>query len=112
MKNMKAMKNKYIVLLISAFSIASWNAVAQLNKTPSEEDYYKILTLPTPEGILLEVGGVATMPDGRIAVSTRRGDVWMVENPAMENGNPPKYTLYASGLHEALGAAQRTGETA
>ena len=103
MKNMKAMKNKYIVLLISAFSIASWNAVAQLNKTPSEDDYYKILTLPTPEGILLEVGGVATMPDGRIAVSTRRGDVWMVENPAMENGNPPKYTLYASGLHEALG---------
>ena len=84
-------------------SILSSGTLAQLNKTPTEDDYYKILTLPTPEGILLEVGGVATLPDGRIAVSTRRGDVWMVENPSMQNGASPKYTLYASGLHEALG---------
>jgi len=97
------MKNKYIALLIGVFSIACSNVSAQHSKTPTEDDYYKILTLPTPEGILLEVGGVATMPDGRIAVSTRRGDVWMVENPAMENGVSPTYTLFASGLHEALG---------
>ncbi len=76
---------------------------AQLSKTPKEDDYYKIITLPTPEGMLLEVGGVATMQDGRIAVSTRRGDVWMIENPSMENGTAPRYTLFASGLHEALG---------
>lgn len=76
---------------------------AQLNKTPKEEDYYKIITLPTPEGMLLEVGGVATLQDGRIAVCTRRGDVWIVENGAMENGTAPRYTLFASGLHEALG---------
>jgi len=87
--------------------MASWNAMAQLNKTPGEEDYYKILTLPTPEGILLEVGGVATLPDGRIAVSTRRGDVWIVENPSLQNGTSPKYTLFASGLHEALGLAYK-----
>lgn len=76
---------------------------AQLNKTPKEEDYYKIITLPTPEGMLLEVGGVATLQDGRIAVCTRRGNVWIVENAAMENGTAPRYTLFASGLHEALG---------
>lgn len=61
-----------------------------------------MITVPVPEGILLEVGGVATMPDGRIAVCTRRGDVWMIENPYAENGDP-KFTLFASGLHEALG---------
>ena len=100
---MTIMKINYIAILISVLSIASFNSYSQLSKTPVEDDYYKILTLPTPEGILLEVGGVATLPDGRIAVCTRRGDVWMVENPAMLNGTPPKYTLYASGLHEALG---------
>jgi len=101
------MKIKFIVFLISVFSLASGSLSAQLNKTPDEEDYYKILTLPTPEGILLEVGGVATMPDGRIAVSTRRGDVWMVENAEMQSGTTPRYSLYASGLHEALGLAYK-----
>ncbi|MDQ3392974.1 MAG: hypothetical protein M3512_02480 [Bacteroidota bacterium] len=67
-----------------------------------EGDYYKIITLPVPENILLEVGGIATMPDGNIALSTRRGDVWVVENPYMETGMP-KFRLFASGLHEALG---------
>ncbi len=97
------MKKIYIAILIGLLSTAAFKTFAQGTKTPTEDDYYKILTLPTPEGILLEVGGVATMPDGRIAVSTRRGDVWMVENPDMRNGTAPRYTLYASGLHEALG---------
>ncbi len=79
------------------------------SKAPQEEDYYKIITIPTPEGILLEGGGVATLPDGRIAVSTRRGDVWTIENPNMENGSLPQFRLFASGLHEALGLAYHDG---
>lgn len=76
---------------------------AQSNQLAAKEsEYYKIITLPVPEGILLEVGGIATLPDGRIAVSTRRGDVWMVENPYMETGLP-RFQLFATGLHEALG---------
>jgi cytochrome c551/c552 len=81
--------------------------LASQPKTPVEDDYYKIFTLPVPEGILLEIGGVATFPDGRIAVATRRGDVWVVESPYMQNGGTPKFTLYASGLHEALGLAYK-----
>ncbi len=84
-------------------------AVAQTKRTPQEDDYYKIITLPTPEGMLLEVGGVATLPDGRIAVSTRRGDVWIVENPTMQNGTTPEYQLFASGLHEPLGLIWHEG---
>ena len=57
------------------------NVLSQNPRTPKEEDYYRILTLPVPEGILLEVGGVATLPDGRIAVCTRRGDVWTDRKP-------------------------------
>lgn len=72
---------------------------------PVEDDYYPIITIPAPEGVLLEVGGLTTLPDGRVALSTRRGDVWVVENPYMSNGQVPKFTLFASGLHESLGLA-------
>jgi cytochrome c551/c552 len=85
------------------------NGPAQNPRMPQEEDYYRILTLPAPEGILLEVGGVATLPDGRIAVCTRRGDVWTIENPAMQNSDVGRYTLFASGLHEALGILYHEG---
>ena len=72
-----------------------------------EDDYYNIVTMSVPDDILLEVGGITTLPDGRVALSTRRGDVWMVENPYGADGKTPKYTLFASGLHEALGLAYK-----
>lgn len=81
--------------------------VAQETLQDRENQYYQILTLPVPEDILLEVGGLATLPDGRIALCTRRGDVWMVENPDMYAGGAPQYTLFAQGLHEPLGLAYR-----
>jgi len=72
----------------------------------AEEDYYYISTLPVPEGILLEVGGMTTLPDGRIALCTRRGDVWLVEN-ATSLPPRPKFKKFASGLHEPLGLAYK-----
>ena len=76
----------------------------------AEEEYYHIITIPVPENILLEVGGVATMPDGRVAVSTRRGEIWMIENAEsyIRNGKP-HFTLFAEGLHEPLGCAYKDG---
>jgi cytochrome c551/c552 len=73
-------------------------------RVPKEDDYYRILTVPVPDDILLEVGGLTTFPDGRVAIATRRGDVWVVENPY---GKMPKYNLFASGLHEPLGLAYK-----
>jgi cytochrome c551/c552 len=95
---------KKLILFISIlFIVFTMNDASAQVKTQTEDDFYKIYTLPVPEGILLEIGGVATLPDGRIAVATRRGDVWIVENPYMQNAGTPKFTLFASGLHEALG---------
>jgi cytochrome c551/c552 len=97
-----------IVMLILIATSLSVSVSAQSSKAPKEDDYYRITTVAVPEGILLEVGGVATMPDGRIAVATRRGDVWMIENPNGENGEP-RFTLFATGLHEALGLLYHEG---
>src|SRR5688572_18586229 len=94
---------KLFVCLVIVITSSLTGSVAQDKAASAEDDYYRIITIPAPEGVLLEVGGVATLPDGRIALSTRRGDVWTIENPAYENNSIPSYTLFASGLHEPLG---------
>lgn len=74
-----------------------------------ENEYYRMATVPIPEGVVLEVGGMSALPDGRLAVSTRRGEVWMVENPYMEGNARPHFTRFAQGLHEPLGLAYGDG---
>ena len=96
-------KKLYTFFASGLIVINTFNALAQTPRTPTEDDYYKIISIPAPEGVLLEAGGVAILPDGRVAVCTRRGDVWTIENPAAENGSAPQFKLFASGLHEALG---------
>ena len=91
------MKNIILILSILSFS----TVFAQ--KPATEDDFYRIVTLPVPEDVKLEVGGLAVMPDGRLGVSTRRGDVWLVSNPYMKNGTMPTFKKFASGLHESLG---------
>ena len=70
----------------------------------STDYYYQITPLPVPDDIELEVGGLATLPNGNLGVVTRRGDLYIVENPAGEAADP-HFRLFASGLHEALGLA-------
>jgi cytochrome c551/c552 len=105
------MKKQHFLFLITAIlSFSAQNLLAQSKPRPlTEEDFYEIKTLPIPDNIKLEIGGVAPMPDGRLGVCTRRGEVWVIENPYQLNGTQPSYTLFASGLHEALGLAYREG---
>ena len=95
------------VLAVAALLIVSPVARAD---DPAEKDYYKILTFEPPKGAILEVGGLEWMPDGKLALATRRGEVWMVENPyADDPAKDAKFTPFARGLHEVLGLAYRDG---
>ncbi|CCH57105.1 blue (type 1) copper domain protein [Fibrisoma limi BUZ 3] len=87
------------LLLVPAFA----------QRPATEEDYYRIVTLPIPEDIKLEVGGLAPMPDGRLAACTRRGEVWIISNPYMQGSRVPTFKRFASGLHEPLGLLYRSG---
>ena len=75
-------------------------------ESAKEEDFFKILKVVAPEGTLLEVGGLCTLPNGDLAVTTRRGDIFIVENPTSAK---PYFRKFASGLHEVLGAAYKNG---
>jgi uncharacterized cupredoxin-like copper-binding protein/glucose/arabinose dehydrogenase len=75
-----------------------------------EEDFYQIITLPIPENVILEVGGMTFLPSDQLAVSTRHGEVWIISNPYMKEGMLPRYHLFAQGLHEALGLNYINGD--
>ncbi|MVM29086.1 auracyanin family protein [Spirosoma sp. HMF4905] len=75
-----------------------------------EDDFYKLISLSVPEDVILEVGGMATLPDGGLAICTRRGDVWLVTNPYISGTERPTYKRFASGLHEPLGLAYKDGD--
>jgi cytochrome c551/c552 len=94
-----------LAVFIGALALFT-NATKIGSTLPIEDDYYKIVKLPIPEGIMMEVGGMALLPNGEIAVCTRRGDVWIIENPSAD---VPTYRKFASGLHEPLGLAYKDG---
>jgi len=94
----------YILYLFVA--TLSMQTMSYAQESPKEEDFFKINKLRSPEGTLLEVGGLCTMPDGNLAIATRRGDVYIVENPTSPK---PYFRKFASGLHELLGIAYKNG---
>ena len=99
------MKLKLSILLLAI----SVGAFGQKPAPKTEQDFYEIKTLPIPQDLYLEVGGLATMPDGRLAVSTRRGEIWIVENPYQKDSHQTNFRRFASGLHEILGLAYKDG---
>ncbi len=100
---------RYLTSLFVICLLLPMGAWAQKNSAKTEQDYYEIKTLPIPKDIYLEIGGLATMPDGRLAVSTRRGEIWIIENPYQKENHQVHYKRFASGLHEVLGLAYKDG---
>lgn len=92
-------------ILTTLFSIGLFS-VTMAQESPKEEDFFRIQKVSAPEGTLLEVGGLTTLPDGNIGVATRRGDVWIIENPTSRK---PFFRKFASGLHEILGLTYKDG---
>lgn len=93
------------ILLAGGLAAATASGV-RAQESPKEEDFYKILKVTAPEGTLLEVGGMTALPNGDLGVATRRGDVWIVENPTSRK---PFFRKFASGLHEILGLTYKDG---
>jgi hypothetical protein len=83
-----------------------------------EDEYYRMVTIftpqaesdsrskswkPAPNGLALEVSGMSTYDDKKLAVTIRKGELWIMDGVY---DDPPKnvtYKLFASALHEPLG---------
>ena len=97
------------VLILVTGLLAVPAEVGAQQKLPTEADFYRIAALPIPKGVVLEAGGLAWLPDGRLAVSSRRGEIYLVENPLSSSTASIKFTRFAHGLHEVLGLAWKDG---
>jgi hypothetical protein len=89
-----------------------------------EEEYYKLVSIvtsqantdsrsknwkPAPDDLVLEVSGMATLDDGRVAVAIRKGEIWILDGVY---DAPPKnvtYKKFATALHEPLGLIWKDG---
>ena len=48
---------------------------------PKMSAYYNREVLPLPAGEVMEPGSIALLPDDRVLVGTRRGELWICEGP-------------------------------
>src|SRR4051812_37221872 len=93
--------------LCLAFAIAANLCAA--DKFERESKFYRIETIPIPDGVVLEPGAIQVMPDGKVAVSTRLGDIYLIQGALGQKLDHVKFIKFASGLHEVLGLAIRDG---
>ncbi|MES2738011.1 MAG: hypothetical protein V4672_16935 [Verrucomicrobiota bacterium] len=96
--------NRFVLLSLLA-SLGSTLSAAD----PVEADFYKITTYTTPAETALEVGSIELLPEGRLALGTRRGEIWIVSNAQQSDPSKVSYKLFASGLHEVLGLGYKDG---
>lgn len=69
-----------------------------------EREFYRVVEVPMPADEVIEAGAFETLPDGRIAIGTRRGDIFFVSG--VDAPRPePKYEVYTRGLDEIFGLA-------
>src|ERR1700686_4087439 len=102
---LRELSMRYLIVLIVGFLVANF-ASAQ-PKTPTEDDYYKLHRFTLPEGEVLEAGALEILPDGKIALGTRRGEIWIIDNALTSDPKEAVFTRYAHGLHEILGLAAK-----
>ncbi|MFT5123716.1 MAG: hypothetical protein ACI97B_002351 [Verrucomicrobiales bacterium] len=70
----------------------------------AEAKYYPLTEIPIPAEIPLKAGSFDILPDGRLVVGTRKGDVYFIDG-AFEADPKPRFQLFASGQDEIFGVA-------
>jgi len=75
----------------------------------TQSDFYLREEIPLPPGEVMEIGSIALMPDKKIAVTTRRGDLWICSGAYDEDLSGVSWKKFAYGLHEPLGMVWKDG---
>ncbi len=97
------------ILALSLTSILHAEDLGSMWGTAEEEaKYYPIVDVPIPSTIPMRTGSFEVLPDGRLAVGTRRGDIYFIKG-AFESPPVPKYHLFASGQDEIFGLSWKDG---
>jgi hypothetical protein len=92
-----------IPMAISVFGVLRAEEVGQRWGTEERErEYYPIVNIPIPKEIVIEAGAFAVLPNGRMAVGTRHGEIYWIDG--VDAAKPtPKFHRFASGMDEIFG---------
>ncbi|WDE97157.1 DUF1080 domain-containing protein [Lentisphaera profundi] len=101
---------RFLILLNLIFitSLAAEKASPELIK--KESDYYRITDIPLPEGSNFEPSCMVELPNDKIAVGSRFGDVYIIENAYDDDTTNDRWRLFAKDLHEPLGMSYYKGD--
>lgn len=97
-----------IAAIVSTLPLAAQELGNMWGTESAERRHYRVIDLPLPVDPQLEVGSFCALPDGKLAVGTRRGDILIIEG-AFEPLPNPKVHVFASGLDEVLGLGHKDG---
>lgn len=75
----------------------------------TQTDYYLRQEIPLPKGEIMEISSIALMPGEKVAVATRRGDVWICEGAYGDDLSRVTWKKFTHGLHEPLGMYYQKG---
>ena len=105
------MKNYFLALLtlvICPLVQADEDLGAMWGTAKEEAKYYPIVNIPIPGTVPLRPGGLEVLPDGRLAVGTRRGDIYFIKG-ASETPPQPEFQLFATGQDEIFALSWKDG---
>jgi len=74
-----------------------------------QSDFYIREEIPLPPGEVMEIGSIALMPEEKVAVTTRRGDLWICSGAYGDDLSKVTWKKFAYGLHEPLGMHYQDG---
>lgn len=92
---------KSLALLIAG----TFSAIA----APQQSDFYQRQEIPLPPGEVMEIGSVALLPGQKVAVATRRGDIWICEGAYGDDLSKVTWKKFAEGQHEPFGMFWKDG---
>jgi len=98
--------------LLAGLAVAATSRAQELGSAwgtaAAEAEYYRIVQVPVPPELALEVGSFCALPDGRLAIGTRRGEILLVSG-AFDERPEARVERFASGLDEVFGLGFRDG---
>src|SRR5439155_274633 len=97
-----------LALVITPLFCAGEDLGAMWGSAQEEAKCYPIVNIPIPPQVPMRPGGFEILPDGRLAVGTRRGDIYFIKG-AFDSPPLPVYHLFASGQDEIFSLAWKDG---
>jgi hypothetical protein len=82
---------------------------AALAHAATQSDFYLREEIPLPPGEVMEIGSIALLPEQKIAVTTRRGDLWICSGAYADDLTQVTWKKFAQGLHEPFGMFWKAG---